>query len=132
LIRRLTDRGVKLNVTAVMTLAQVREVLPALNPATPSYVSMFAGRIADTGIDPLPLLTQAVEMLKVNPSAGLVWASSRELLNILQADSAGCQAITVTTDILGKLSLIGHDLTEYSLDTVRMFRDDAESAGFAL
>jgi transaldolase len=132
LIRRLTDRGVKLNVTAVMTLAQVREVLPALNPAIPSYVSMFAGRIADTGIDPLPLLTQAAEMLNANPSAGLVWASSRELLNILQADSAGCRAITLTADILGKLSLIGRDLTDYSLDTVRMFRDDAVSAGFSL
>jgi len=132
LIGRLTGRGVKLNVTAVMTLAQVREVLPALNPAIPSYVSMFAGRIADTGIDPVPLLTQAAEMLNVNPNAGLVWASSRELLNILQADVAGCQAITVTADILGKLSLIGHDLAEYSLDTVKMFRDDAESAGFAL
>jgi len=132
LIRRLADKGVKLNVTAVMTLTQLREVLPALNPATPSYVSMFAGRIADTGVDPLPLLTQAAEMLKVNPNAGLVWASSRELLNIFQADAAGCQVITVTADILSKLSLIGHDLTECSLDTVRMFRDDAQSAGFAL
>jgi transaldolase len=132
LIRRLTDRGAKLNVTAVMTLAQVREILPALNPSTPSYVSMFAGRIADTGIDPLPLLTQAAEMLKANPSAGLIWASSRELLNIFQADAAGCQVITVTADILSKLSLIGHDLTEYSLETVRMFCDDAQSAGFAL
>lgn len=132
LIGRLTDRGVKLNVTAVMTLAQVRAVLPALNPATPSYVSMFAGRIADTGIDPLPLVTQAAEMLKVNPNAGLVWASSRELLNIFQADAAGCQAITLTADILSKLALIGHDLSEYSLDTVRMFRDDAENAGLKL
>jgi len=132
LIGRLANRGIKLNVTAVMTLVQLREILPALDPATPSYVSMFAGRIADTGIDPQPLLTQAVEMLKVNRSAGLVWASSRELLNIFQADAAGCQVITVTADILSKLPLIGHDLTEYSLDTVRMFSDDAQSAGFAL
>lgn len=132
LIGRLANRGVKLNVTAVMTLAQLREILPALSPATPSYVSMFAGRIADTGIDPLPLMMQAVEMLKVNRSAGLIWASSRELFNIFQADAAGCQVITVTADILNKLSLIGHDLTEYSLDTVRMFCDDAQSAGFAL
>jgi transaldolase len=132
LIKRLADRGVKLNVTAVMTLAQVREVLPALNPRVPSYVSMFAGRIADTGIDPLPLLTQAVKLLQMNPTAGLIWASSRELLNIFQADAAGCQAITLTTDILGKLSVIGHDLAKYSLDTVRMFRDDAESARYRL
>jgi transaldolase len=132
LIGRLADRGVKLNVTAVMTLAQLREVLPALNPTAPSYVSMFAGRIADTGVDPLPLMTQAAEMLRANPAAGLLWASSRELLNIFQAEAAGCQAITVTADILDKLSLIGHDLTEFSLDTVLMFRDDAESAGFAL
>jgi transaldolase len=132
LIRRLAHRGVKLNVTAVMTLAQLREILPALDPATPSYVSMFAGRIADTGVDPLPLLTQAAEILKVNQNAGLVWASSRELFNIFQANAAGCQVITVTADILSKLSLIGHDLTEYSLDTVRMFCDDAQSAGLVL
>ncbi len=131
-IGRLAARGVKLNVTAVMTLAQVREVLPALNADIPSYVSMFAGRIADTGSDPLPLLTEAAEMLRVIPSAGLVWASSRALLNIFQAEAAGCHAITLTTDILGKLSLIGHDLGDYSLETVRMFRDDAQSAGFAL
>jgi len=132
LIRRLSARGVKLNVTALMTLRQLREVLPALDADTPSYVSMFAGRIADTGIDPVPLLTQAAEMLKAIPSAGLVWASSRELLNIFQAEAAGCHAITLTTDILSKLSLIGHDLTDYSLETVRMFRDDAESARFTL
>src|SRR5215469_16603071 len=132
LIGRLANRGIKLNVTAVMTLVQLREILPALDPATPSYVSMFAGRIADTGIDPQPLLTQAVEMLKVNRSAGLVWASSRELLNIFQADAAGCQVITVTADILSKLPLIGHDLAEFSLDTVKMFHDDAQSAGFSL
>jgi transaldolase len=132
LIRRLSAGAVKLNVTAVMTLGQMREVLPALNPATPSYVSMFAGRIADTGIDPLPVVTQAAEMLKPIPNAGLIWASSRELLNIFQADAAGCHAITLTTDILGKLSVIGHDLADYSLETVRMFRDDAESAGFTL
>jgi transaldolase len=115
-----------------MTLAQLREVLPALNPATPSLVSIFAGRIADTGIDPLPLMTQAVELLKVNRNAGLVWASSRELFNIFQAEAAGCQVITVTADILGKLAMIGHDLSDYSLDTVKMFHDDAQSAGFTL
>jgi transaldolase len=132
LIRRLSAEGVKLNVTAVMTLGQLREVLPALDAATPSYVSMFAGRIADTGVDPLPLLTEAAAMLKAIPSAGLIWASSRELLNIFQAEAAGCHAITLTTDILSKLSLIGHDLADYSLETVRMFRDDAQSAGFTL
>jgi transaldolase len=132
LIGRLAARGVKLNVTAIMTLAQVRETLTALNPATPSYVSVFAGRIADTGVDPVPLMAQAVEMLRVNPRAELVWASSRELLNIFQADAIGCPVITVTADILAKLALIGHDLTEYSLDTIKMFCDDAQSAGFSL
>jgi transaldolase len=132
LLRRLADRGVKLNVTALMTLAQLREILPALNPATPSYVSVFAGRIADTGIDPLPLMAQAVQMLQVNPSARLVWASSREPLNIFQANAIGCHVITVTADILAKLPLVGYDLDEYSLDTVKMFYDDAQSAGFSL
>ena len=132
LIGRLAARGVKLNVTAIMTLAQVRETLSALDATTPSYVSVFAGRIADTGIDPIPLMAQAVEMLRINPRAELVWASSRELLNIFQADAIGCPVITVTADILAKLALIGHDLTEYSLDTIKMFRDDAESAGFSL
>jgi len=132
LIKRLADRGVKLNVTALMTLPQVREISAALNPATPSYVSVFAGRIADTGVDPLPLMVEAVEILRANPKAELVWASSRELLNIFQADAVGCHIITVTRDILQKLALIGHDLTAYSLDTVRMFHDDALSAGFSL
>ena len=132
LVRRLADQRVKLNVTAIMTLAQVREMLAARNPATPSYVSVFAGRIADTGVDPLPLMTQAVEMLKVNGNAELVWASSRELFNIFQANAIGCPVITVTADILSKLPLIGYDLAEYSLDTVKMFHDDAQSAGLSL
>jgi transaldolase len=132
LIARLAGRGVRLNVTALMTLGQLREVLSALNPATPSYVSIFAGRIADTGIDPLPVMARAVEMLRVNPRARLVWASSREPLNIFQANAIGCHVITVTTDILAKLPLIGHDLSEYSLETVRMFYDDARSAGYSL
>jgi transaldolase len=132
LVKRLSDRQVKLNVTAIMTLAQLEDVLTALNPATASYLSVFAGRIADTGIDPLPLMRKAVEMLKVNSNAELVWASSRETFNIFQADAIGCQVITVTNDILNKLSLIGYDLTEYSLDTVKMFYDDARKAGFSL
>ena len=132
LVKRLSDRQVKLNVTAIMTLAQLEEVMTALNPATASYLSVFAGRIADTGIDPLPLMRKAVEMLKVNSNAELVWASSRETFNIFQANAIGCQVITVTNDILNKLSLIGYDLTEYSLETVKMFYDDARKAGFSL
>ena len=132
LVKRLSDRQVKLNVTAIMTLAQLEDVMTALNPATASYLSVFAGRIADTGIDPLPLMRKAVEMLKVNSNAELVWASSRETYNIFQADAIGCQVITVTNDILNKLSLIGYDLAEYSLDTVKMFYDDARKAGFSL
>jgi transaldolase len=132
LVKRLSDRQVKLNVTAIMTLAQLEGVMTALNPATASYLSVFAGRIADTGIDPLPLMRKAVEMLKVNSNAELVWASSRETYNIFQADAIGCQVITVTNDILNKLSLIGYDLTEYSLDTVKMFYEDARKAGFSL
>jgi transaldolase len=132
LVRRLSDRQVKLNVTAIMTLAQLRDIMTALNPVTPSYLSVFAGRIADTGIDPLPLMRNAVEILKTNGKAELVWASSRETFNIFQANAIGCQVITVTNDILNKLSLIGYDLDEYSLDTVKMFYDDARRAGFSL
>ncbi len=115
-----------------MTLAQLEEVMVALSPTTPSYLSVFAGRIADTGIDPLPLMQKAVGMLKAISKAELVWASSREIFNIFQANAIGCQVITVTNDILNKLSLIDYDLTEYSLDTVKMFYDDARRAGFSL
>jgi transaldolase len=132
LVKRLTDQGVKVNVTAIMTLTQVEAIVTALNPATASYVSVFAGRIADTGIDPLPLMQKAVQMLKINANAELVWASSRETFNIFQADAIGCQVITVTNDILRKLPLIGHDLGDYSLDTVKMFYGDAQRAGFFL
>jgi transaldolase len=132
LIRRLADRQVKLNVTAIMTLKQVREIVAELNPATASYVSVFAGRIADTGIDPLPLMAKAVEILKSNANAELVWASSREILNIFQANAIGCQVITVTEEILNKLPLVGYDLAQYSLDTVKMFYNDARGAGFSL
>lgn len=132
LVKRLADRQVKLNVTAIMTLVQVEDIVAVLNEATASYVSVFAGRIADTGVDPLPLMSQAVEMLKVNANAELVWASSREILNIFQANAIGCQVITVTGDILGKLPLIGYDLNKFSLDTVKMFYDDARVAGYSL
>lgn len=132
LVRKLAKRKVKINVTAIMTLAQVKDVVAALDSATPSYVSVFAGRIADTGRDPVPHMAEAAKLLKANPKAELIWASPRELLNIFQADAIGCHVITVTNDILKKLSLVGFDLDEYSLDTVKMFRADAVAAGFKL
>lgn len=132
LVRTLAASGVKLNVTALLTMEQVRDVVAALDPRTPSYVSVFAGRIADTGRDPVPMMAAAVELLRVNPKAELIWASPRELLNIFQADQIGCHVITVTNDILKKLSLVGRDLADYSLDTVKMFHTDATAAGFKL
>ncbi len=132
LIERLSSRRVQVNVTALTTLAQVREALAVLDPQTPSYVSVFAGRIADTGVDPAPVMAQAVELLRRNRNAQLIWASSRELLNIFQAESVGCPVITLTANILEKLPAIGYDLAQYSLDTVRMFRADALAAGFSL
>ena len=132
LVKKLTAQGVKVNVTALMTLAQTRDVVAALNPTVPSYVSIFAGRIADTGRDPVPLMAAAVEMLKVAPAAELIWASPRELFNIFQADDTGCHVITVTNDLINKLSLVGYDLDEYSLDTVKMFYRDAISVGYEL
>ncbi|MCR4348007.1 MAG: transaldolase [Sulfuricaulis sp.] len=132
LVRKLAAQKVKLNVTALMTLDQVRGVVAALDPNVPSYVSVFAGRIADTGHDPIPMMTTAVELLKVAPAAELIWASPRELLNIFQADEIGCHVITVTNDILKKLSLVGLNHDEFSLDTVKMFYNDAAAAGFKL
>jgi transaldolase len=132
LVERLAKAGVKQNVTALMTLRQVREVSEALGDGPNSYVSVFAGRIADTGRDPIPLMTEAVRILKDFPRQELIWASPRELLNVFQADAIGCQIITVTNDVLKKLSLVGKDLDEYSLETVKMFRDDAVAAGFSL
>ncbi len=130
LIRKLAERGVKLNVTALMTLDQVRDTVASLVPSVPSYISVFAGRIADTGVDPLPLMTKSLEIMAKNPAAELIWASPRELLNIFQADSIGCHVITVTNDILKKLSLYRYDLSDYSLDTVKMFYSDAVKAGY--
>jgi transaldolase len=115
-----------------MTLEQVRDTVAALDASVPSYVSVFAGRIADTGRDPLPLMAAAVELLRPNPLAELIWASPRELLNIFHADQVGCHVITVTNDILKKLSLVDFDLSDYSLDTVKMFHRDAADAGFRL
>lgn len=132
LIKKLAKRKVKLNVTALLTLDQVRDVVMSLNPEVPSCVSVFAGRIADTGRDPLPIMAAAVELLKLNPKAELIWASPRELLNIFHADQIGCHIITVTNDILKKLSLVGMDLADYSLDTVKMFYNDAAAAGYKL
>jgi len=132
LVRKLTKSGVKVNVTALMTLDQVSDVVAILDSETPSYVSVFAGRIADTGRDPVPLMAAAVEILKTRPKAELIWASPRELLNIFQADTLGCHVITVTNDTLKKLFLIGRDLNDYSLETVKMFFEDAKGAGFEL
>ena len=131
-IKKLSKNKVKLNITAVMTLDQVKETVSVLQPNVPSYVSIFAGRIADTGIDPVPMMAESVKLLKSLPASELIWASPRELLNIFQADNIGCQIITVTHDILKKLSLIDYDLNKYSLDTVKMFYNDAVDAGFKL
>jgi transaldolase len=132
LVRRLTATGVQVNVTALLTLEQVRQVADCLAPQTPSYVSVFAGRIADTGRDPVPMMSEAVSVLRRLPRVELIWASPRELLNVFQADATGCHIITATNDILAKLALVGKDLDAYSLDTVRMFYNDARAAGFTI
>ena len=132
LIHRLSHAGVKVNVTALLTLDQVRDVAEALAGGAPSCISVFAGRIADTGIDPLPMLRAALEIVRAHPNVQLIWASPRELLNVVQADQIGCHIITVTNDILKKLELLGRDLADYSLETVKMFYDDACQSGFAL
>ena len=131
-VQHLAQNGIKVNVTALMTKAQVVGIMEVLNPDVESYVSVFAGRIADTGRDPMPIMRDCVEMLAQNEKSELIWASPRELLNVFQANEIGCQIITATNDILKKLELVGYDLTEYSLDTVKMFFNDAEKAGFTL
>lgn len=132
LIERLAKAGVKLNVTAVMTLEQVKQITERLTTKTPAIISVFAGRIADTGRDPMPIMAKAVQILKAKPRAELIWASPRELLNVFQADSIGCHIITATNDILKKLSLVGKDLERYSLETVEMFYKDAQAAGYTI
>jgi transaldolase len=132
LLRHLSKSGVKLNVTALLTLDQVQAASEALSGGPPSSISVFAGRIADTGIDPVPVMAAAVKLLRPHPQMELIWASPRELLNVFQADAIGCHIITATTDILNKLSLVGKDLNAYSLETVKMFYDDARSSGFVL
>lgn len=130
LIHKLAKAGVKQNVTALMTVEQVKEVSDALKDGAPCNISVFAGRVADTGRDPLPIMIEAVSIMAKYPNQELIWASPRELLNIFQADEIGCHIITVTNDILKKLSLYQKDLNSYSLETVKMFRDDAVAAGF--
>jgi len=132
LIRRLSLARVKLNVTAVMTPDQVRMITECLAPDTAAIISVFAGRIADTGRDPMPMMHEAVRVMKARPKAELIWASPRELLNVFQGDSVGCHIITATNDILKKLSLVGKDLGTYSLDTVKMFYEDAQAAGYSI
>ena len=132
LIRELSQQGVKLNITAMLPLDQTRDVSAALAGGPSSYVSVFAGRIADTGRDPVPLMAAAVQLVNQYGNQELIWASPRELLNIFQANAIGCHIITATNDILKKLELVGKDLHEYSLDTVKMFRNDALKAGFAI
>lgn len=132
LVRKLSHEGVKVNVTAMLTLDQVRAVARALEGGAPANVSVFAGRIADTGVDPVPVMAEAVRILGDAPNAELIWASPRELLNVFQAEAVGCHIITATNDILKKLELIGKDLADYSLETVQMFFNDARAAGFTL
>jgi len=132
LIRRLSTAGVKLNITAVMTLEQVRDIVECLKGDAPAIISVFAGRIADTGVDPLPVMKDALKLLQSRPKAELLWASPRELLNIVQANDIGCHIITATNDILNKLQLLGKDHSQYSLETVEMFFKDATAAGYTI
>ena len=131
-ISYLSSKNVKLNITAILTSMQVTETISALNPRVSNYISVFAGRIADTGVDPIPVMRDCLNLIAVNTMSELIWASPRELLNIFQADEIGCHIITATADILSKLNLIGKDLTEYSLDTVKMFRNDAVESDFQI
>ena len=132
LVERLSKAGVAVNVTAIMTLEQVRRITDHLAPGTPAIISVFAGRIADTGRDPVPIMAEAVRIMQGRPKAELIWASPRELLNIFQADAIGCHIITATNDILKKLSLVQKDLQQYSLETVEMFYRDATAAGYKI
>ena len=132
LIRRLSAEGIQVNATAVLALDQVHHIAQALRGGAPSYISVFAGRVADTGRDPVPLMKSVLELMAPEPNAQLVWASPRELLNIFQADEIGCHIITVTSDLLKKVRLIGKNLLDYSLETVQMFHNDAAHSGYAL
>lgn len=133
LVRELSEDGVKVNVTALMTPAQTEVVAEALRDGAPSYVSVFAGRIADAGVEPLPIMSRSLEILDATaPAAELIWASPREILNVVQADSIGCHIITMTSSLISKLDLLGKDLDRFSLETVQMFHRDAVAAGFAI
>lgn len=132
LIEKLSTKGVKVNVTAMMTAEQVKKILPGLAKGPAGYVSVFAGRIADAGVDPLPIMIEVMSLLKKYPKIELIWASPRELFNIVQADSIGCHIITATNDILKKLPTLGKSLDEFSLDTVKMFYNDAKAAGYTI
>lgn len=132
LIKTLAAKKIKLNITAMLTLDQIKEVATALQNSTRAYLSVFAGRIADTGRDPLPIMEQALNLIKPYPALELLWASPRELLNIFQANDIGCHIITATNDILKKLNLVGKDLNEYSLETVQMFYTDALLSNYSL
>lgn len=132
IVRRLAGRGVRLNVTALMTLDQVRAVTQNLSDGPRAYISVFAGRVADTGRDPIPLMVEALEIMEAAPQLELIWASPREVLNIVQADAIGCHVITVTHDLLKKTASFGKDLDQFSVETVQMFRNDAEKAGYTL
>ena len=132
LLRDLSCQGITLNVTAVFTLEQVRDIVAHLAPRTPAYISIFAGRIADTGRDPMPHMAAALALVRQHPRAELIWASPRELLNVFHADAVACDIITVTHDLLAKLEACGKDLGRFSLETVKMFHDDAVRAGYQL
>jgi transaldolase len=132
LVRELSEAGVKVNVTALFTTAQVELITSAVKDGAPSCISVFAGRIADAGIDPVPIMARSVEIMAQAPRAELIWASPREILNLVQADQVGCHIITVTHDLLKKLDCLGKNLEQYSLETVRMFHGDAVAAGFTL
>jgi transaldolase len=131
-IRELSSEGVKVNVTAMLTVPQVETASAALSGGVPGYVSIFAGRIADTGRDPVPIMREALAVLESVPDVELIWASPRQLRNVVEADEIGCHIITMTQDLLAKIHLLGKDLDEYSLDTVRMFYGDAQTSGFSL
>jgi transaldolase len=132
LIRQLSHEKFSLNITAIFTIAQVREVAAAIDPNARTIVSIFAGRIADTGVDPVKMMTLAAQVLKPLPKAELLWASPREVLNVIQAQDCGCHIITATPDIISKVPLLGKDLKQYSLETVKMFHEDARTAGYKL
>jgi transaldolase len=132
LVRELSESEVKVNVTALFTTAQVELITEAVKAGAPSYISVFAGRIADAGIDPVPIMARSVDIMIEAPRSELIWASPREILNVVQADQVGCHIITVTNDLLKKLDLLGKDLLQYSLETVQMFHRDAVAAGFSL